>query len=164
MVAQIFVGILTVVGVIALIIPGIILYIMFSLSVSAIVIEDIGGIRGMSKSRILVRHRWLKTFVLLLIIVIISSVIGFALGFPASFLGSYGFALGAILSSPLAPILPVALTLHYYSMSAKEKPLTPNVQSPQPYTNVVCPYCGKITSADAKFCPNCGREIHPQNA
>jgi hypothetical protein len=55
--AAILLGMIIAVGLVALIIPGIILALMFSLTISAIMIENVGAIEGMSRNRALVSHR-----------------------------------------------------------------------------------------------------------
>ncbi len=65
--ASIITGILIVLGLIALVIPGIILAIMFSLVYPAIMLEGTGVSESVSRSRVLVSNRWLKTFGLLLV-------------------------------------------------------------------------------------------------
>jgi hypothetical protein len=107
-------------GFLALIIPGIILLIMFSLVVPAIMIEGIGALDSLSRSRRLVSYRWLKTFVLLLIVylaVFFVSYIGNLIGQP---LGPFSTIVGSIAAAFIQPIIPIALTVYYYAMVAKE--------------------------------------------
>jgi len=126
-------GILIILGLIALIIPGIILAIMFSLVIPAIIIENAGAIDSLSRSRKLVSHRWLKTFAFLLIIGIIIGVASVIVTWTVSPLSIFGGAAGSIVSSVLSailtafivPIYPIALTVYYYSMLAKEQPSLP---------------------------------------
>ena len=49
-------------GLIALIVPGIILAIVFSLALPVLLIEKKGVLESMGRSHALVGHRWLKTF------------------------------------------------------------------------------------------------------
>jgi hypothetical protein len=123
--AAILLGIIIVLGLIALVVPGIILGLMFSLTISAIMIENVGAIEGMSRSRALVSHRWFKTFALLLIIGIILAVVSTIAGLIASPLKPYDWVLSNIISALIAPILPITLSVHYYSMRAREQPKTP---------------------------------------
>lgn len=108
-------------GLIALVIPGIILGLMFSLTISAVMIENVGAIDGLSRSRSLVSNRWLKTFAILLIIGIILAVVSEIANLIASPLGGYSWILSSIITAFIAPILPITLTVHYYSMHAKEQ-------------------------------------------
>jgi hypothetical protein len=119
--AAIIVGIIVLAGVIAFIIPGIILAIMLSLTVAVIMIENTGSIDSLSRSRKLVSGRWLKTFVFFLVMGIILGImswIGTLIGAP---LGVYGWIVTGIVSAFITPIVPMAMTVHYYSMLAKEQ-------------------------------------------
>jgi len=119
-------------GFLALIVPGIILLIMFSLVVPAIMIEDIGALDSLSRSRRLVSYRWLKTFALLLIVylaVIFVSYIGNLIGQP---LGPLSTLVGSVAAAFVQPIIPIALTVYYYAMLAKEAKRVPPPPPPPP--------------------------------
>lgn len=116
---SIITGILIVIGLIALIVPGIILMIMFSLVVPPIIIEDVGALESLSRSRILVSHRWLKTFGVLLILYVL---VGIASGLATLISSPFGAASSLvtnILTAFIQPIIPIGLTLYYYSMTAR---------------------------------------------
>jgi len=101
---SIVVGIIVFLGSIALIIPGIILAIMYSLALPVLLIENRGVLDSMGKSRQLVSHRWLKTFatfLVLAIIVIIASAIVNAITGP---LGIAGPVVNGILSPESPPL------------------------------------------------------------
>jgi uncharacterized membrane protein YvlD (DUF360 family) len=85
--ASIITGILVVLGLIALVIPGIILAIMFSLVYPVIILEGTGISESLSRSRDLVKDRWLKTFGLLLVIVIIFGIVNGVIGLFTAPLG-----------------------------------------------------------------------------
>src|SRR3989442_5172133 len=68
---SIIVGIIVILGFFALIVPGVILAIMFSLALPVLLIENKGVRDSMRKSRELVGHRWLKTFATFLVLAII---------------------------------------------------------------------------------------------
>lgn len=117
--------ILIMLGLFALIIPGIILAIMFSLVVPSIIIGNVGAIEGLSKSRKLVSHRWLKTFAFFLIVIIIvgaASLIGSLIAAP---FGILDWLVNNIITSFISPIVPIAFAVYYYSMSAREQPSLP---------------------------------------
>jgi len=123
--AGIVTGVLIVIGLICLVVPGIILVIMFSLVVPTIVIERAGALESLSRSRKLVGGRWLKTFGLLLIIYIIIIVAGLIFGAISSAFGPADWIVSSILGALVSPILPIAVTLYYYSMAAREQPPPP---------------------------------------
>ena len=121
LIATLIVGILTVIGLLALIVPGIILHIMFYLVVPAIIIENIGVFDSLSRSRKLVSNRWLKTFVLALIVYLIIGIAAFVVSLITAPFGIYSSLVGSIITALIQPILPISLTVYYYSMSAKEE-------------------------------------------
>jgi len=120
-------GILVILGLLLLIVPGVILAIMFSLVVPAIMIEQKGVFESLGRSRKLVSNRWGKTFILLLLVGIIILVVS---GVAGALMASFGLA-GSIVSNLITtlviPILPIATTLLYYSMAARETRLPETV-------------------------------------
>jgi hypothetical protein len=160
---SIITGIIIGLGFIALIVPGIILAIMFCLAIPALLIENIGVLESMGRSRKLVGQRWLKTFalgIILIIILIIASVIVGLISAPFGFASSI---VSSILSAFYAPIVPILLTVYYYSNVARLAP-TQMSQSPmapaamvQPETKF-CPRCGTQMASWASVCPKCGAQ------
>jgi len=134
LVASIVIGILVMVGFLLFVIPGIILMIMLSLVVPAIIIEQKGAFSSFGRSSKLVRNRWLNTFALLIVIGVIIFAIslitslvllpGFFSLSASPFGDGSAFAMRLIISSIVgsfvSPILPLAETLLYYSMVARE--------------------------------------------
>jgi len=116
---SIITGILIFIGLIAFVIPGIILAIMFSLVVPTIIIERIGALESLSRSRLLVSHRWLKTFGLLFLLQITIGIVNTVLTILTASLGLVGTVASSILIAFIQPILPIGLTLYYYSMIAR---------------------------------------------
>jgi hypothetical protein len=121
LIATLIAGILTVLGLLALIVPGIIIYIMFYLVIPAIMIENIGALDSLSRSRRLVSNRWLKTFVLALIVGLILGIAAFILNLIMAPLGIYSSLVGSVITAFVQPIIPISLTVYYYSMLAKEQ-------------------------------------------
>jgi hypothetical protein len=116
---SIITGVLVFMGAIALFIPGIILAIMFSLVIPTIIIENTGSLESLSRSRRLVGGRWFKTFELLLILYIaigIASLIGESIGEP---FGLVSGLVSNLIAALVQPILPIGLTLYYYSNVAR---------------------------------------------
>ena len=126
--ASIITGILIFFGLLALIVPGIILAIMFSLVVQTIMVEDTGALESLSRSRRLVSDRWLKTFALLLVLYIILGIVGLIAGQIARPFGVVSPLASSIIAAFIQPILPIGLTLYYYSMMARTTPQS----QPQP--------------------------------
>lgn len=173
-------AVLIVVGLIALVIPGIIIAIMFSLIVQVIMIERVGAFDSFGRSRRLVSGRWLKTFGLFLIIFIIIIVVGLIGDAIGLLFGPASWIVSSLVSAFVQPILPIAFTLFYYSMKVKEAAFTrqwppspppppsaappvPSSAAPLPPTPTAaikfCPYCGGTISPETIFCPYCGKNL-----
>jgi hypothetical protein len=125
---SIITGVLIAIGMIALVIPGIILAIMFSLVVPVVMIERMGALESLSRSRFLVSNRWLKTFGLLLLFYVIIGIVSMLVAVASMPFGLASSLVSGILTAFIQPILPIGLTLYYYSMIAR---VTPQEQ-PQP--------------------------------
>lgn len=127
---SIITGVLIFLGALALVIPGIILAIMFSLVVQTIIIENTGALESLARSRRLVSGRWLKTFALLLVLYIIVGIvagIASAIGIPFGLAGSL---VSSLITALIQPILPIGLTLYYYSMISRTTPQTATQAQP----------------------------------
>jgi len=124
LIAQLVTGILTVIGLFLLFIPGLIITIMFSLIIPAIIVEQEGAFESLGRSRKLVRNRWLKTFALLLIvglIVGVVTIIANLLATPLNFTyPNTNLIITSIATSFVAPISSIAVTYLYYAMVARE--------------------------------------------
>ncbi|MFQ6134319.1 MAG: hypothetical protein ACE5KU_00700 [Nitrososphaerales archaeon] len=111
-------------GLILFILPGVILAIIFSLVVPVIMIERLSAFRSLSRSRLLVRNRWGKTFALLLIVAVIivladliaGSIVASVTQPPVSSIFT------ALVSSILQPLYFISTTILYYSMIVREPP------------------------------------------
>ncbi|MFP3985258.1 MAG: hypothetical protein ACLFU9_04755 [Candidatus Bathyarchaeia archaeon] len=97
---------------------------MFSLIIPAIIVEQKGIFESLGRSRRLVSRRWLKTFVLLIILGIIFLIVAgvasmLAMPISATYPNIDQFITG-IMSAFMVPISPIATTYLYYSMVARE--------------------------------------------
>lgn len=120
--AGIITGILITAGLICFLVPGIILLIIFALIVPAIMIEQVGALESLTRSRRLVNKRWGKTFILLFIIGIIFLAAGLIADLISRPLGPFeGSIVSAIVTAITQPLLPIAMTFLYYSMIVKGK-------------------------------------------
>jgi zinc-ribbon domain len=157
---SILVGILVVLGFIALIIPGIILTIMFSLAFPALIIENKGVLESMGRSRQLVGHRWLKTlaiYIVLAIIIVIASAVVSAISTPLGFAAP---VVSGVLSAFYQPLFPILLAVYYHSNVARTTAAPAGVMS-APATSAqpgmkFCPKCGAQLASSATFCSRCG--------
>ena len=164
-------GVLTVLGLLCFIVPGVILMIMFALVIPVIVIEQRGALESLGRSRKLVDKGWGKT----LTVIIMTGIIMVVVGIIGEMLGLVVYQLrdlvSAVVISLAQPIQPIALTYLYYSMRVKEHlaaaPITPTVPAapePKPVVPVetyprFCYICGQEVPPDAIFCPRCGRQV-----
>ena len=123
--AGIITGILIFLGLVALIVPGVILALMFSLVYPVIMLEGSGVLGSLSRSLFLVSNRWLKTFGLLLVVGIIVAVVNGVAGLIASPFGLFSPLISGILTAFITPIAAISITLYYYSMRAKTFPPPP---------------------------------------
>ena len=120
--ASIITGILIVLGFIALVIPGIILALMFSLVYPVIMLEGTGVLGSLSRSRVLVSNRWLKTLGLMLLLGIIVAVVNGVVVLIGAPFGVVSPLVSGILTAFITPIFAIAITLYYYSMKARTTP------------------------------------------
>jgi len=129
LVAQFVTGILTVIGMLLFIVPGIIIAIMFSLVFPAIIVEQKGAFESLGRSKKLVSNRWLKTFALSLVLgIIILPVGGLAYVLAMLFNTSYPIVnplIIYIIGAFVSPIYLIAITYLYYAMVAREIPPPP---------------------------------------
>lgn len=129
--STLIVGVLTGLGLIALIVPGIVLAIMFVLVVPVILNENVGLLSSLSRSKRLVSGRWLKTFGLFLIVVLIFLFISFIGSLLSSPFGDSAWLVSSIISAIAGPIIPVSIAAHYYSLIAREERQKASTQSLQ---------------------------------
>ena len=155
------VGIIVLLGFIALIVPGIILAIMLCLAFPVLLIEGKGVTESMTRSRRLVGGKWLKTFAFFFVLGIIVGVIGIVGSLIGDLFGPGRTIATGLISALYSPVVPVGLTVYYYSNVAR---LTPPAQPQQAWTQPstaapgmkFCPSCGNQLSAGAMFCSKCG--------
>jgi hypothetical protein len=81
-----------------IIVPGVYLWVSWWVSAQAVVAEDLGPLRGMSRSRQLVKGNWWRTFGIALLISLIGGLLAFALGIPF-------LAAGALAGSGIVTLL-----------------------------------------------------------
>jgi hypothetical protein len=162
---SIVVGIIVVLGFIALIVPGIILSIMFCLAFPVLLIENKGVLESMGRSRVLVSHRWLKTFAIFLvlgIVIIIASAIVSAISGP---LGVVGPVVSGLLGAFYQPLIPILLIVLYYSNLARiatvpaGQMLTASTMT-APGGMKFCLTCGTQLVSSATVCFKCGASLN----
>ena len=120
---SIVVGVILILGFIALIVPGIILAIMFSLAFPVLLIENKGVLDSMGRSRELVSHRWLKTFATFLVLGIVILVASVIVSAISGLLGVASPVVNGLLSAFYQPLFPILMAVYYYSNLARITPL-----------------------------------------
>jgi len=118
--AGIITSILTIIGLLFFILPGLIFMVMFSLVVPVIIVEQKGVFESIGRSRKLVDHRWLKTFALLIIVGLIMVAVSWITTTITAPLGTIYLFVSSIITAFVTPIFPIATTFLYYSMVARE--------------------------------------------
>jgi hypothetical protein len=147
----IVVGIIVFLGFIALVIPGIILAIMFSLLLPVIIIES-PSFASLRRSRELVSKRWLKTFALFLAFGITLGIASVVVGLISSPFGAGSTVVSSILSALYLPLVPIVMTVYYYSNVARISPV-------QTGSAPMASGQGVVQAGTMKFCPNCGTQL-----
>lgn len=121
LIATLIVGMLVIFGLIAFIVPGVILGIMYFLVVPVILNENVGALSSLSRSKFLVNGRWFKTFAVFLIVGIVVAVASSITGLIAMPFGDFSWLASSILTAVFEPLLPIAIAVHYFSMRGKEE-------------------------------------------
>ncbi|MBS7632939.1 hypothetical protein KEJ15_04865 [Candidatus Bathyarchaeota archaeon] len=131
--ANFIVIILVTVGLLALIIPGIIIYIMYFLVLAVILNENRGVIDSLSRSKKLVDRKWLQTFVVILIIFLAIILVNSIASIFAAPFGDISWLVRSILSAFVTPILPITVAVYYYSLIGREQAQTVPLPPPPPF-------------------------------
>jgi len=175
--AGILVGLIVVLGIIALVVPGVIFGTWYAYTVAAIMLEDKGALEGMAASKAFGRDKKWSTFLLFLVLVCAGIVILFIqllVSFASAALGQVVYA---ILEVPLAAWIATALSYAYLACGPSSVPAATEVsvlgvpppvslQAAQTVASSInsapahfCPSCGSPVEAGSKFCRNCGRAL-----
>jgi len=120
LIAGIITGILIAIGLILLIVPGVILFLMFAIVVPSIIIEKQGVFESLGRSRKLMGRRWLKALALFVLLLIIGAIVSLAASSISMFFGPIQPLVSAIITALFNPLYAVAVVHLYYAMLAKE--------------------------------------------
>jgi hypothetical protein len=128
------------IGFLLLILPGLAVFcaaiyflVRWSLTVAAMMAEDIGPIRGLGRSWNLVKGQWWRTFGILVVVAILQTVISYALFFLFGLIaavfstGDFQAALvqvgSTLLSAVVSPITTIAVVLLYFDLRVRKEGL-----------------------------------------
>jgi hypothetical protein len=179
LIAGILVGLVVIVGFVALIVPGIIFVTWYAYTVPPIMLEEKGAMAGMAASKAFGRDKKWSTFLILLVIAVVALVIlgiQTALSLAVPLLGRVVYSL---LSVPFDAWIAVIFTYAYLTYGPSSVPVTaetsgygavPPVSIQQPMIqagaqvgtsppNNFCRSCGSPLRSDSKFCSVCGKAL-----
>ena len=128
------------IGFVLLVLPGLAVFcggvylaVRWSLSVAAMMAEDIGPIAAMSRSWSLVSGQWWRTFGIIVIVLIMRAIIGAALGFLFGIIagvattGDVQLAVVAVgstlLGAIITPLVTIAIVLLYFDLRVRKEGL-----------------------------------------
>ncbi len=169
LVAGILVGLIVILGFIAVIVPGIILATWYAYTVPAVMLENKGALEGMGASKAFGRDKKWGTFIMLLgigAVAVVIFVIDTALSLASPILGRVVYSL---LSVPLDAWIAVAFTYTYItygpsSVGAQSESPGPGMVE-MPPTQYQQPSVPASAPADVppagNFCRNCGAPVQP---
>lgn len=176
LVATILVGLIVVLGTIALVVPGIIFLTWYAYTIPAVMLEDKGALEGMSASKAFGRDKKWKTFLLFLTVAVgflVASLVDSVFSVASPLLGEFVYA---ILLVPIAAWASVILSYTYltygpslvptatetpgYGLAPPAPPQPPaQVSAPVGAAGNFCPFCGSPVSMGTKFCGVCGKPV-----
>lgn len=169
LVMSLVVGALVVLGFILLIFPGLVMAIIFSLSTPAMIIEHLGVLGSLRRSKELTDNMWWKIFLLLTALFTIF-VLAYLVA-EALFIILHRYyrqilvrhILRILLITLVEPLYPISITHLYYELRWRKmtRPSPPIYEERYPPIQEAkfCHYCGQLLPYDALYCPNCGRRL-----
>ncbi|MEM1607227.1 MAG: YciC family protein [Candidatus Bathyarchaeia archaeon] len=163
-----FTGILIISGIAILIVPGVIIAVIFSLSIPALMYEQLGVFGSLKRSRELTDGAWWKTFLLLaatlalLIVAYLSAEIIAAVAIRQS---AARIIAAIMVISFVEPIYPISISYFYHILRRRKsayQPISREAAYPQRIQDMgvkVCYNCSQVLPYDAIYCPNCGLRV-----
>ncbi|MDQ6713167.1 MAG: glycerophosphoryl diester phosphodiesterase membrane domain-containing protein [Candidatus Dormibacteraeota bacterium] len=132
-IAEIIGAVLLVLPAIAVFCAAVYFYVRWSLSVAAMMAEEIGPIRGMGRSWNLVKGQWWRTVGILLIVGILQGIISYGLGILFTLIAALVTSgdlqaavvqiLGTLVSAVVSPITTIAVVLLYFDLRVRKEGL-----------------------------------------
>jgi hypothetical protein len=176
LVANILVGLIVALGILALVVPGIILLTLYVYTLPAVMLDEKGVLEGMSASKAFGRDKKWSTFFMLLVLLVAYIAVFVILTF-FTLAGAHlaGTVVADILSVPLGAWTLVAISYAYvtcgpssvavptatsqYWPAPPAPTLQPSTQPGVPSSSNFCSYCGSPVQPGARFCSSCGRQL-----
>lgn len=162
-------GVLIISGIILLIVPGIIVAVIFSLSIPALICEQLGVFESLKRSKYLTDGVWWKTFLLLIAVIAllaVSYIFAEILVAVADIRQSIAkITIIIMVISFVEPIYPIGMSCLYYILRRQKSAyqlMNREVAYPQRTQDIgvkICYNCGQVLPYDAIYCPNCGLRV-----
>lgn len=160
-------GALIVSGLILLIVPGILMAIIFSLSIPVLIIERPKFLDSLKRSKNLTDGIWWKTSLLLLAVLLLFAAAYLSAEIVSSFFRQRfaGVIATVIAVSLVEPVYPISITHLYYILRNQKsayRPVEARVEYAWPTHEPgvkFCYNCGQVLPHDAIYCPNCGIKV-----
>ncbi|MCA9447719.1 MAG: hypothetical protein KC931_11430 [Candidatus Omnitrophica bacterium] len=121
-------GLVVMVGFLLLIVPGIIFSLWFILATSVVVLEPVGPIDALKRSKALMKGNLSKGFVLLFLVTVLSAIVGAAFGIVFGlilgeefFQGIGGVIFESVVNVLILPFSTGAVVLLYYDMRIRKE-------------------------------------------
>ncbi len=121
---QVIVGLVTILGFIALIVPGVIFIAWFAVAMQAAVLERLGPLKAMARSRELIRGHVPRTLGLLLLVMILALIISGFLGLLVEVLVRHMVArmfLNELIDAAVLPLTLIPVILLYYDLRVRKE-------------------------------------------
>lgn len=163
--ASILVGIIVGIGLIALVVPGVILWTWYAYTVPSIMLEEKGATAGMSASKAFGRDKKVSTFLIVLaagVVFLVVLIVQSAFTLASPFVGDLVYDL---LLVPYGAWFSVVLAYTYlaYGPTPVATQTQPTGFGPPPLpvgtSGNYCQSCGSLIPAGSKFCTACGKPI-----
>jgi hypothetical protein len=127
------VSIAVVLGLIALVVPGLVLITIWSVAAPVVVLERPPGLGALARSRELVRGSGWQVFLVILVLGVLVSILAGAIDYAAeSTDASLGLAVGVVLGVLTAPLLALAQAVMYFDLRGRAARPAGGLGAPEP--------------------------------
>ena len=151
------VGVLAVIGLFLLIVPGLIVLTIFAVAAPSVVVEKAGIGQALSRSRELVKGNGVQVFLVIFVVFLITIVLSILIGGIGAAGGVVGRILASVLASTVtAPISALAAGVLYFELRRAKGEAGPAPQAPGPDAvetgpATTSPFPGERSEAETAF-------------
>ncbi|HJX24386.1 MAG TPA: hypothetical protein VJ574_08310 [Candidatus Bathyarchaeia archaeon] len=108
-------------GLVLLVVPGIILFIIFCLTNQFVMLEEKGAMASFESSRSLISGNWGRAFYLMLFLAVIIFMTSFAGDIAAEYVGDFaGQIVNSVVSALVEPLWPISFTILYHHLKSRK--------------------------------------------